>query len=195
MVEWWAYIWLESLYLSGVRIPAWWVHIPQWLAGTSVSSGPTTSWGSTDTTHSMCVLYNDAPFTWARELPRCWASSGRSRRSARLPCTGITDTVIVNKLSHCSAPPPERHAYNQACCTWHDNTTYTSFPAQEKVHGRAVQCSCCYCSGLYIGKYPPLPGGGGNISRCYLGEKMLKGAEKKGGESKTKRKKEERKSK
>ncbi len=30
--------------------------------------------------------------------------------------------------------------------------------------------------GLYIGKYPP---GGGRISQCHLGEKILKGREKK----------------
>jgi hypothetical protein len=33
--------------------------------------------------------------------------------------------------------------------------------------------------GPYIQKYPH-PGGGGNISRCYLGEKYEKGEEKKG---------------
>jgi hypothetical protein len=33
---------------------------------------------------------------------------------------------------------------------------------------------------LYLGKYPPPPPGGENISRCHLGEKIWKGIEKKG---------------
>jgi hypothetical protein len=36
-----------------------------------------------------------------------------------------------------------------------------------------------YARDIYIGKYPPVPGGR-DISYCHLGEKMRKGEEKKG---------------
>ncbi len=50
---------------------------------------------------------------------------------------------------------------------------------------RAVAAHLCNMSnimgrGLYIGKYHPPLGGGKNISRCHLGEKIWKGEKKKG---------------
>ncbi len=47
--------------------------------------------------------------------------------------------------------------------------------------------------GLFIGKYLPPRGGGGDISRCHLGEKIWKGKEKMRGKCKRKRKKGKRK--